>query len=177
MELPPAGAVVPATFSAKAQAARKATHKTVAAITDDLAKFHFNKAVARIRELANTLADLGAGEGEAWALREGLEALVGLINPITPHLAEELWCQLGHAEPLTERPWPGFDPALVADDVVTVAVQVNGKLRATLTLAKNLPAPEAEAAALADPGVVRALDGKPVRKVIVVPNRIVNIVV
>ena len=175
--LPAPGAALPATLSAKAQAARKATHKTVAAITDDLAKFHFNKAVARIRELANTLADLGAGEGEAWALREGLEAVVGLINPITPHLAEELWSQLGHPEPLTDRPWPSFDPALVADDVVTVAVQVNGKLRATLTLAKNLPAPEAEAAALADPAVVRALDGKPVRKVIVVPNRIVNIVV
>ena len=109
-------------------------------------------------------------------LREGLEALVGLINPITPHLAEELWSQLGHAEPLTERPWPGFDPALVADDVVTVAVQVNGKLRATLSLARDLPAAEAEKAALTDPGVVRALDGKPVRKVIVVPNRIVNIV-
>ncbi len=174
--LPAAGTPLPATLSAKAGAARRATHKTVAAITDDLAKFHFNKAVARIRELANTLADLGAGEGEAWALREGLETLVGLINPITPHLAEEVWSQLGHAEPLTDRPWPGFDPALVADDVVTVAVQVNGKLRATLTLAKDLPAAEAEKAALADPGVVRALDGKAVRKVIVVPNRIVNIV-
>ena len=175
--LPAAGTPLPATLSAKAGAARRATHKTVAAITDDLAKFHFNKAVARIRELANTLADLGAGEGEAWALREGLETLVGLINPITPHLAEEVWSQLGHAEPLTDRPWPGFDPALVADDVGTVAVQVNGKLRATLTLAKDLPAAEAEKAALADPGVVRALDGKPVKKVIVVPNRIVNIVV
>ena len=84
VELPPPGAALPASLSAKAQGARKATHKTVAAITDDLAKFHFNKAVARIRELANTLADLGAGEGEAWALREGLEALVGLVNPITP---------------------------------------------------------------------------------------------
>ena len=174
--LPSVGAPPPAAFSAKAAAARKASHKAVAAVTEDLARFHFNKAVARIRELANTLADLGAGDGEAWALREGLEVLVGLINPITPHLAEELWRQLGHAEPLTDRPWPTFDPALAADDVVTVAVQVNGKLRATLSLAKDLPAPEAEKVALADPGVVRALDGKPVRKVIVVPNRIVNIV-
>ena len=170
------GAPLPATLSAKAAAARKASHKTAAAVTEDLARFHFNKAVARIRELANTLADLGAGDGESWALREGLEVLVGLINPITPHLAEELWQQLGHADPLTDRPWPTFDPALAADDVVTVAVQVNGKLRATLSLAKDLPAPEAEKAALADPGVVRALDGKAVRKVIVVPNRIVNIV-
>ncbi|MEI6558871.1 MAG: leucine--tRNA ligase, partial [Rhodospirillaceae bacterium] len=175
--LPAPGSPLPASLSARAAAARRASHKTVAAITEDLAKFHFNKAVARIRELANTLADLGAGEGEAWALREGLEALVGLINPITPHLAEELWSQLGHETPLTEQPWPVFDPALVADDVVTVAVQVNGKLRATLSLAKDLPAAEAQAAALADSGVVRALDGKPVRKVIVVPNRIVNIVV
>ena len=176
--LPPVGAAMPGTLSAKAQAARKATHKTIAAIGDDLEKFHFNKAVARIRELTNTLADLdGAGPGEAEALREGLEALAALINPIAPHLAEELWSQLGHGAPLVDQPWPGFDPALAADDVVTVAVQVNGKLRATLTLAKNLPAPEAEAAALADPAVVRALDGKPVRKVIVVPNRIVNIVV
>ncbi len=175
--LPAPGTPMPASLSVKAGAARRATHKTVAAITEDLGKFHFNKAVARIRELSNTLAELGAGEGEDWALREGLEALVGLINPITPHLAEELWQHLGYDTPLTDRPWPGFDPALVRDDVVTVAVQVNGKLRATLSLARNLPAAEAERAALADPGVVRALEGKVVRKVIVVPNRIVNIVI
>ena len=171
------GSPWPESLSTKAVAARRAIHKTVAAITDDLQKFHFNKAVARIRELTNILADLtGQGQGEAQALREGLDALAVLINPITPHLAEELWQQLGHDTFLVDQPWPVFDPALVADDEVTVAVQVNGKLRATLTLARDLPAADAERIALTESGVIRALDGKSPRKVIVVPNRVINIV-
>ncbi len=175
--LPAPGEPCPATVSPKALAARCAIHKAVAAITEDLGKFHFNKAVARIRELTNTLAELdGAGAGEAHVLREGLEALAALIGPMTPHLAEELWAQLGHATLLADQPWPGFDPALVADETITVAVQINGKLRATLTLARDLPAADVEKAALAEPAVIRVLDGKAVRKIVVVPNRIVNIV-
>ncbi|MEI8394939.1 MAG: leucine--tRNA ligase [Rhodospirillaceae bacterium] len=175
--LPPAGTPIPAVRSAKAEAALRAVHKAVAAVTEDLQKFHFNKVVARIRELTNTLAELdGSGAGEAEILRVGLEALCSLIGPIAPHIAEELWHSLGHDGLLADRPWPGFDPALITDDSVTVAIQINGKLRATITVARDLAASEIERIALAEPAVVRVLQDKPPRKVIVVPNRIVNIV-
>jgi leucyl-tRNA synthetase len=176
--LPAPGAPAPASFSGKAAAARRATHRTVLAVAQDLDRFHFNKAVARIRELTNALAELdGAGEGEAWALREGCEVLVKLVNPLMPHLAEELWSRLGHAGLLADESWPAADPALVVEDTVTVAVQVNGKLRATVELPRDADQKTAEAAALAEPNVRRALEGKSPRKVILVPNRIVNVVV
>ncbi|HEV7371860.1 leucine--tRNA ligase [Arenibaculum sp.] len=175
--LPPPGAPAPASFSDAALAVRRVTHKTVAAVAQDLDRFHFNKVVARVRELTNALADLqGAGEGEAWALREGCEVLVTLVNPMMPHLAEELWHRLGHPGLLADQPWPEADPALVVEDTVKVAVQVNGKLRATIELPRDCAEAEAREVALAEPNVQRAMDGKPPRKVIVVPNRIVNVV-
>ena len=94
-----------------------------------------------------------------------------------PHLAEELWEELGHDRMLAQQPWPEADSALTTEDSVTVAVQVNGKLRATLRLAIDTDRAEAESQALADPAVIAALGGKPVRKVVVVPNRVVNVVV
>ncbi|MBI1207610.1 MAG: leucine--tRNA ligase [Azospirillum sp.] len=176
--LPAAGSAAPERFGESATAVRRAIHKTIAATTDDLEKFHFNKAVARLRELTNSLAELdGGGAGDAWVLREGCEALVRLVGPVMPHLAEELWQALGHESLLVDTAWPEADPALTADDTVTVAVQVNGKLRATLPLARDAEAGVAEAAAMADPAVIRALDGKAVRRIIVVPNRIINVVV
>ncbi len=176
--LPPVGTPAPAALSTKAQDARRMVHKAIAGVGDDLEKFRFNKAVARVRELSNALAELdGKGEGEAWALREGFEALTRLVAPMMPHLAEELWARLGHTDLLADQPWPEADPELARDDTVTVGVQVNGKLRATIALPVDAPKDVAEREALADPNVQRALDGKPVRKVIVVPNRIVNVVV
>ncbi len=175
--LPARGAPAPQAFGSVAEKARRQTHKTVALVGDDLERFHFNKAVARIRELTNTLAELPAGElGAAWALREGLETVVRLIGPMMPHLGEELWSQLGHATLLVDTPWPQVDPALLVEDSVTVAVQVNGKLRGTIELPKDANAKDAEDAALAVPAVAAVLAGKPPRKVIVVPNRIVNVV-
>ena len=169
----PAG---PGDVGAKVQATRSAIHKAIAAITDDFEKFHFNKVVARIRELTNSLAELGGSEDEVAVRREGLEALAVLIGPMMPHLAEELWQGLGYETLLADQPWPRFDPALVADNTVTMAVQINGKLRATVTVARDLPAVEVERVALAEAAVVRVLEGKSVRKVVVVPNRVVNIV-
>jgi leucyl-tRNA synthetase len=93
-----------------------------------------------------------------------------------PHLGEELWSQLGHATLLADAAWPEADPALLTEDSVTVAVQLNGKLKGTITLPKDCPQPEAEQAALEVAGIIAGLDGKPPRKVIVVPNRIVNVV-
>ena len=140
--------------------------------------FRFNVAVARIYELANTLgAFQAADDADRWALREAVETLVRLSGPMLPHLAEELWARLGHATLLSDTAWPEADETLLVEDTATVAVQVNGKLRATLELARDLEQAAAEAAALADERVQRTLQGQAPRRVIVVPNRIVNIVV
>ncbi|HMK68096.1 MAG TPA: class I tRNA ligase family protein, partial [Stellaceae bacterium] len=175
--LPPVGAAIPNDLSADADRALRIAHRTVAAVTDDLDKFRFNRGVARIRELTNALEEVGGkGPGEAAVLRFGLETATRLLGPMMPHLAEELWHQLGHATLLVEQPWPKADPALVAEETVTVAVQVNGKLRGTLELPRDADNKSAEAAALALPAVTRFLEGRTPRKVIVVPNRIVNVV-
>ena len=178
VDLPPAGSPKPGALSGKAEATRRLVHKTIAGVSEDLEKFRFNKAVARVRELSNALAELdGKGEGEAWVLREGFESIIRLVGPMMPHLGEELWAQLGHSTLLVNQPWPQADASLVVEDSVTVAVQVNGKLRATLELPRDMAKDAAEQTALADPNVQRALEGKPVRKVIVVPNRVINVVV
>ncbi|MCH9020814.1 MAG: class I tRNA ligase family protein, partial [Proteobacteria bacterium] len=178
LALPPPAAPPPRRFGPRAQEARRMIHKTIAWTTGDLDRFHFNRAVARVRELGNALAGLAADEdGAAWTLREGLETVVRLIGPMTPHIAEELWQALGHEVLLADTPWPEAEAALLTDETVTVAVQVNGKLRSTLRLARDVGEAAAEEAALADPKVARAIGGKPVRRVIVVPNRIVNVVV
>ncbi len=156
---------------------RRTIHKTVAAVTEDLEKFHFNKAVARIRELTNKLEDLDPAEaGAAEVKREGLKAAVQMIGPMTPHLAEELWTRLGHEGLLADQAWPVAEAALLADALVTVAVQVNGKTRGTVELPKDADRAVAEAEALALPNVEKIIAGKEIRKVIVVPNRIVNVV-
>ncbi len=175
--LPNRGTPVPADLSAAVVAIRRTTHKTIAAVTDDLDKFRFNRAVARIRELTNALEELPAGEsGAAEVLREGLETLARLLGPMMPHLAEEMWLALGGSGLLAEQPWPAFDRELARDEQVTLAVQVNGKLRATLEVPRDTAADALENAALALPQVARWLDGHLPRRVIVVPNRIVNIV-
>ena len=175
--LTPIGAARPATFSDAAMALRRATHRTIAGVSADIEAFHFNKAVARLYELANTIDGLDAREGAArWALREALEIFVRLLGPMTPHLAEELWQALGHTALLADSPWPMAEDALLVDERVTLAVQLNGKLRGTVQLAKDTPREAAEQAALALPELVRALAGKAPKRVIVVPNRIVNVV-
>ncbi len=176
--LPPANSAPPSTFGEAAFKVRRASHQTIAAVTADLDRFHFNRAVARVRALTNLVAKLnGEVPGSAWALREGLETVVRLLGPMTPHLGEELWARLGQMTMLADTPWPEPDPILVSEETVTVAVQVNGRLRGTLELARDIDRKDAEEAALANSAVVRAIAGKPVRRVIVVPNRIVNVVV
>jgi len=175
--LPPPGSAMPAALSPALTAIRRATHKAIAAVTDDLDKFRFNRAVARIRELTNALEDLPASEpGAGEVYREGLEILAQLLGPMMPHLAEELWQTLGGHQLLADQRWPEADPELARDEQVTIAVQVNGKLRATFDIARDTDSSAVENAALALPQVARWLDGQPPRKVIVVPNRIVNIV-
>ncbi len=169
---------LPGRLSPAAEELRRTVHKTVAACGEDLEQFRFNRAVARIYELANSLgAFKGLDAGDYWVLREGLDLLVRLVAPMMPHLAEELWQLLGHGDFLVDEPWPEADPALISDAQATLAVQVNGKKRATITLPVDAAEDEARAAALAEPSVQRAMDGKTARKVIVVRNRIVNVVV
>jgi leucyl-tRNA synthetase len=154
---------------------RRAVHKTIIAVSDDLDALRFNRAVARIYELTNTLTD--RENVSEPVVRECVETLVRLVAPMMPHLAEELWQRLGHTTLLAEEAWPEADPSLAADDNVTIAVQVKGKLRGTLEVPVDMDKSVLEVAALELENVRRAMDGKPARKVIVVPNKIVNIVV
>jgi leucyl-tRNA synthetase len=175
--LPPPASAIPEQISPALDAIRRLIHKTIAAVTDDLDKFRFNRAVARIRELTNALEDLPAGDpGAGSVLREGLDTAVRLIGPMMPHLAEEMWQTLGHAELLADTPWQKADPDLARDEQVTIAVQVNGKLRATLDLPRDAATREVEEAALALPQVTRFLEGRTPKKIVVVPNRIVSVV-
>jgi leucyl-tRNA synthetase len=176
--LAPSGAM-PEASGPEAVALRKATHKTIAGVTADIEGFTFNKAVARIHELANAIQKAGGSGvgGLGAARREAFEALARLMAPMCPHFAEEMWQWLGHARPLTETPWPEFDPALARDDVIAMPVQVNGKKRAEIEVARDADRETVEGLVLASPDVARFLGGKPPRKVIVVPGRIVNVVV
>jgi leucyl-tRNA synthetase len=175
--LAPQRAAIPNALSPAVDKTRRAIHRAIVAATDHIEKFRFNSAVARIRELTNALEEIREEDGARSVLREGIEVAVRLIGPMMPHLAEELWQALGHRRLLSDEPWPVADPALTVEDTVTIAVQVNGKLRATIELARDADHAAAEAAALAQPAIERAIDGKTPRKIIVVPNRIVNVVV
>jgi leucyl-tRNA synthetase len=156
---------------------RRATHKTIDGVSRDIEAFHMNKAVARLRELSNLFSTFEAKEeGERAALREAIESFLIMINPMTPHMAEELWEKLGHTTMLTQTRWPKADPALLESASVTLAVQVNGKMRATITLPANSDQKAAEEAALGEATVKAAIEGMDVKKIIVVPGRIVNVV-
>ena len=176
--LPPIGTPPPETLRPEALAIRRAAHKAVDAVSEDVEQFRFNRAVARIYELANSLTAFKAVDADdRWAVRECREVLVRLMNPMMPHLAEELWQRLGHEGALVDEPWPLADAAMTRDALITVAVQVNGKKRATIDIPKDADEPSVRASALADPAILRSLAGKEPRRVIVVPNRIVNVVV
>jgi leucyl-tRNA synthetase len=156
---------------------RRETHKTIDGVERDIEAFHMNKAVARLRELSNAIAAFKCeSDADKWALREAVESFLIMINPMMPHLSEEMWEALGHKTMLTATPWPKADPGLLENDSVTLAVQVNGKTRATITLPVSAGQKEAEEAALAEHTVKNALEGKSVKKIIVVPGRIVNVV-
>ncbi len=184
IELPPVGTKRPKATNGDTDLLRRATHRTIVAISRDLDSFGFNRAVARIRELTNAIGDFAGSidaanvpADAAWAIREGLETAVRLMNPMAPHLAEELWQRLGHQSLLAETPWPEAESELLIEEKITMAVQVNGKLRGTLELPAGTENREVEAAALALPAVTRAIADKEIKRMIVVPDRIVNVVV
>jgi leucyl-tRNA synthetase len=177
----------PAQFSAAATALRKAAHRALARVSEDIEKLHFNVSVASIYEFANTLntiiGEMGSEEGAVstpdfrWAMREAVNILVQLFAPMMPHLAEECWAALGHDTLAAQAAWPRIEPALLIENTVTLPVQINGKKRADVTVPRDAGTAEFEAAVLALDSVQKALDGKRPKKVIVVPQRIVNVVV
>jgi leucyl-tRNA synthetase len=152
---------------------RRAVHRAIAAVTDDVEHLRFNRAVAQVYTLAGAI-DANASPADR---REALETLVLLIGPMMPHLAESCWQVLGHTTLIADTAWPKADPALVKSDTVTIAVQVNGKRRGEITVAAGADEASVKDAALKDEGVARALEGKAPKRIIVVPQRIVNIVV
>ncbi len=174
----------PTQFSESASKLRKATHRTLANVTDAVEKLHFNVCVAYIYEFANALSDaigdIGAPEQVtpdfAWAAREAAGVMVQLFNPMMPHLAEECWAALGHKDLVAQAPWPQVERDLLIENTITLPVQINGKKRADVTVARDAKNADVEAAVLALDTVKDVLDGKPPKKVIVVPGRIVNVV-
>jgi leucyl-tRNA synthetase len=172
----------PPLFSDPALALRKAAHRALARVSEDIERLRFNVCVAHIYELANAFqGSLASIEAEPtadyrWALREAGDILVRLFHPMMPHLAEECWAVLGHKTLVAAAPWPRLEPDLLIEDTITLPVQINGKKRGDVTVARNAPSSEVETAVLALDAVKRALDGKPPKRVIVVPQRIVNVV-
>ena len=177
--LPPPGDEPPSEPPSEvASTLRTATHRTIKKVTEDIEGLRFNVAVAKIYSYTNLVGEIPTKDpGDGWARREALEALVQLVAPMMPHMAEEAWELLGHTKPLTETPWLKFDPELAAERTVTVGVQVNGKLRGTLQIPPGLSEAEVRELALDQERVKFAIDGRTVRKIIVVPDRIVNVVV
>jgi leucyl-tRNA synthetase len=156
---------------------RQTTHRTIKGVTADIDALRFNKAVARLYEFVNALAAAPVSDDMAGARREACLILVQLLGPMMPHLAEELWAVMAQPGLVAEASWPVAEPGLVVVDAVNIAIQVNGKLRETLAVAKGLDGAALEALALDLDKVKRAIGDSAIRKVIVVPDRIVNIVV
>jgi leucyl-tRNA synthetase len=149
-------------------------HKAIHAVRDGYETLRFNTSIARITELNNAITQAYPDGGVP---RELAEQLVLMLAPLAPHIAEELWSRLGHTTSLAWAPFPVVDEAMLVDDTVEIPVQVNGKLRAVLTLPADADAAAMEAAARADTRVDTALDGRETRRVIAVPGRLVNFVV
>jgi leucyl-tRNA synthetase len=172
----------PAVYSAPAQALRRAAHKGLHAVGGEIEGLRFNSAIAAIYKFANALSaalqdkPAHADDSFGFALREALIFFVHTINPFMPHSAEEGWALLGYNTLLANESWPEVERSLLIDDTVTIAVQVNGKRRDEIVVARNALRADVEAAALRLESVARAVDGRPIKKVIVVPERIVNVV-
>jgi leucyl-tRNA synthetase len=152
----------------------RATAKAIDEVSRGIEGFAFNKAIAGLYAFTNTLSRANASTG---AMKTGIRTLARLMSPMTPHLAEEIWAAHGGEGLCAQAGWPKADPALLVDDMVTLPIQINGKRRAEISVPKDMPASEVEKIALADEDVVRFLAGQPVKKIIVVPGRIINVVV
>ncbi|TXH99381.1 MAG: leucine--tRNA ligase [Pseudorhodobacter sp.] len=152
----------------------RAVAKAIDEVTRAIETFAFNKAIAALYGLTNTIAKANASTP---AMKEAIRTLAKLMSPMTPHIAESIWSYQGGVGLCAQAAWPKADPALLVDDSVTLPIQINGKRRAEISVPKDMPAAEVEKIALADEAVVKFLAGQPVKKIIVVPGRIINVVV
>ena len=183
LEARPAPASKPEDASDATRALRRKTHQTIARVTDDFEKLDLNTNVAALMELLNALSEFDAEPGKAsaaevFAVREAIEALVVMLAPFSPHVAEEMWESLGKEGGLVKAaPWPVADPELARKEELEIPVQVNGKLRSRVTVAPDISEADLRTIALADGKVQSFIDGHEVVKVIVVPQRLVNVVV
>jgi leucyl-tRNA synthetase len=153
---------------------QKASARAVHDVTLSIDGFAFNKAIAALYAFTNVLTKADASTP---VMKQAIRTLAQLMQPMTPHIAESIWAYQGGAGLCAQAPWPKADPALLVDDTVTLPIQINGKRRAEVTVPKDMPAPEVEKIALADQDVIKFLAGQPVKKIIVVPGRIINVVV
>ncbi|MBE0483584.1 MAG: leucine--tRNA ligase [Bacterioplanes sp.] len=170
--------VAPDDLDKASKDARRKVHETIQKVSDDIGRrYHFNTAIAAIMELLNTLqkVDLSSAAGRS-VVAEGLEAIIRMLSPMTPHISQALWQAFGHDGLVIDAPWPELDSSALVRDTLQIVVQVNGKLRAKLDVAANIGKDELEKMALADEGVQKQLVDKTIRKVIVVPGKLVNIV-
>jgi leucyl-tRNA synthetase len=161
---------------------RRVIHRTIKKVTDDIeTRFHFNTAIAAIMELFNSLSAAAQDEKRLQAgaslLKGGLEAMIVLVSPFVPHIANELWYQLGHSESLDQVPWPNYSEAALTEDRLLIVVQVNGKVRNKITVPADMDRSRIEAEALQDERVRSVVGDRRVQKVVYVPRRLVNIVV
>ncbi len=156
---------------------RRWTHKTIKRVTDDMEEFAFNTIIAGLMEFTNALQKARQTPvygTEAW--EEAIETLLLLLAPCCPHVAEELWSRTGRPYSVHQQSWPEYDADLAAEEVITLVVQVNGKLRARLEVPADISEEEAREAALADENVQRHIAGQQIRKMVYVPGRLVNVV-
>jgi leucyl-tRNA synthetase len=160
--------------NAEDAALARATARAIDEVSKGIEGFAFNKAIAKLYEFTNTIQRSTAGTE---AKRHAMQVMAQLMSPMTPHLAEDVWAMLGGTGLVAQAAWPKADPALLIDDEVTLPIQINGKRRAEITVPKDMPIPQVEKIALADEAVIKFLAGQPVKKIIVVPGRIINVVV
>ena len=169
---------LPTTLSDAAEKVLKQIHRTIHDVTSDFERFHFNKAVARVRELSNNMESLDLSKDDHQGVYNfGMRQLTILIGPMMPHLGEEIWALIGDGKLLSQTAWPKADPAFLNESAVTVAVQINGKVRATIDHPTAASNNDIKAIALANPKVQEYLAGQTIRKEVIVPGRIVNFVV
>jgi leucyl-tRNA synthetase len=152
----------------------RATAKTVDEVTRSIETFAFNKAIAALYGFTNTLSKANCSTA---MMKHAIRTLAQLMQPMTPHMSESIWTFQGGEGLCARAPWPVADPALLIDDTVTLPIQINGKRRAEISVPADMPASEVEKLALADEAVIKFLAGAPVKKIIVVPGRIINVVI
>jgi leucyl-tRNA synthetase len=159
---------------------RRFVHKTIKRTTEDIGeRKHFNTAISALMELANAISDhlKSSTNTESPAVKEALNTLVILLFPFAPHIAEEMWSKLGHKKSLIRVEWPSYDRTLIQEEVVTIVVQVNGKLRDWISVPLGAPEEKVREEVIKSDKILRYIQGRNIKRIVVVPDRLVNIVV